>query len=134
MCARRLSACIALVVGLTGRSVAAELPKATEVELQPLAAQVHRLVEELDYLGAPLSETDKQVRSPCGAQHGGHCALARDHPQGKSTMSPFPLHGYRQLHGSLKQPVPNRCGSFDSLFLACISPGAGRHFAGIEHT
>jgi hypothetical protein len=31
-----------------------------QVELQPLAAQVKRLIETLDYLGAPLSNADKQ--------------------------------------------------------------------------
>jgi hypothetical protein len=38
---------------------AAELPKVTGVELQPLAAQVQRLVEALDFLGAPLPAADK---------------------------------------------------------------------------
>jgi hypothetical protein len=33
----------------------------SQVELQPLAAQVKRLIETLDYLGAPLSNADKQV-------------------------------------------------------------------------
>lgn len=32
-----------------------------QVELQPLAAQVRRLIETLDYLGAPLSQADKQA-------------------------------------------------------------------------
>jgi hypothetical protein len=32
-----------------------------QVELQPLAAQVKRLIETLDYLGAPLSNADKQT-------------------------------------------------------------------------
>lgn len=32
-----------------------------QVELQPLAAQVKRLIETLDYLGAPLSNADKQA-------------------------------------------------------------------------
>ena len=32
-----------------------------QVELQPLAAQVKRLIETLDYLGAPLSAADKQA-------------------------------------------------------------------------
>jgi hypothetical protein len=33
----------------------------SQVELQPLAAQVKRLIETLDYLGAPLSNADKQA-------------------------------------------------------------------------
>ena len=52
---------VALLIVLTGRSAAAELPKVAKVELQPLAAQVQRLVEALDYLGAPLPEADKQA-------------------------------------------------------------------------
>ena len=39
---------------------AQELPKVKKVELQPLAAQVKRLVEAMDYLGVPLRSTDKQ--------------------------------------------------------------------------
>src|SRR5262249_9518067 len=36
-----------------------ELPKVETVELQPLAAQVKRLVEAMDYLGAPLQPADR---------------------------------------------------------------------------
>lgn len=53
----------ALLLGLSLQSVslaAQELPKVAEVELQPLAAQVARLVEAMDYLGVPLSAPDKQ--------------------------------------------------------------------------
>jgi len=32
-----------------------------QVELQPLVAQVRRLVEILDYLGAPINSSDKQT-------------------------------------------------------------------------
>src|SRR5438874_1620353 len=41
-------------------SPAAEMPKVTGVELQPLAAQVQRLVQALDQIGAPLSAADQQ--------------------------------------------------------------------------
>ena len=40
---------------------AAELPKVTKVELQPLAAQVQRVVEGLEMIGAPLSAADKEA-------------------------------------------------------------------------
>lgn len=40
---------------------AAELPKVKKVERQPLAAQVQRVVEALDFLGAPLPENDKKA-------------------------------------------------------------------------
>ncbi len=52
------SICIGLFFALSllpGSSVA------QEIELQPLVAQVKRLMETLDYLGAPLSLTDKQT-------------------------------------------------------------------------
>jgi hypothetical protein len=58
----------ALLIILTGRG-AAELPKVAKVELQPLAAQVQRLVEALDYLGAPLPERDKQALKTAGADN-----------------------------------------------------------------
>ncbi len=34
-------------------------PKVVQVEAQPLAAQVRRLVEAMDYLGAPLADADR---------------------------------------------------------------------------
>ncbi|MGH9159243.1 MAG: CehA/McbA family metallohydrolase, partial [Vicinamibacteraceae bacterium] len=37
------------------------LPKVEKVSLQPLAAQVTRLVEALDYLGVPLSDAEKRA-------------------------------------------------------------------------
>jgi hypothetical protein len=40
---------------------AQELTRVDKVELQPLAAQVKRLLETMDYLGAPLDPADRQV-------------------------------------------------------------------------
>jgi len=37
------------------------LPKVEKTELQPLVAQVRRLVEAMDYLGVPLKATDKKA-------------------------------------------------------------------------
>ena len=37
------------------------LPIVRNVDLQPLVAQVHRIVTAMDYLGAPLSDADKQA-------------------------------------------------------------------------
>ena len=39
---------------------AAELPLVSDVELQPLAAQVRRVIEATEYLGSPLSAADKR--------------------------------------------------------------------------
>lgn len=51
-----------LVFMLLPASVAAQPPaQLAPVEMQPLAAQVRRLIETLDYLGAPLDPMDKQA-------------------------------------------------------------------------
>src|SRR5437870_5438936 len=66
MNAHRLIICVASLSILASRSAAAELPKVAKVDVQPLAAQVHRLVEALDYVGAPLPESDKQALKRAG--------------------------------------------------------------------
>jgi len=38
---------------------ARQAPKVDQVELQPLTAQVRRLIEAMDYLGAPIKQADK---------------------------------------------------------------------------
>ncbi|MGH9937687.1 MAG: CehA/McbA family metallohydrolase, partial [Blastocatellia bacterium] len=38
---------------------AQQTPKVEQVELQPLTAQVSRLIEAMDYLGAPIKQADK---------------------------------------------------------------------------
>jgi hypothetical protein len=40
---------------------AQQMAKVAQVEIQPLAAQVKRLMETLDYLGSPLQTADRQV-------------------------------------------------------------------------
>src|SRR5215510_5868550 len=50
-----------LLLALAGPASAAELPKVTKVELQPLAAQARRVAEALELLGAPLSEADRKT-------------------------------------------------------------------------
>jgi hypothetical protein len=57
----------ALFVTLAGRATAADWPQVTQVELQPLAAQVHRLVEALDYIGEPLAGADKHALQAAAA-------------------------------------------------------------------
>jgi hypothetical protein len=42
-------------------AAAADLPRIHKVELQPLAAQVQRLVQALDFIGAPLPDADKEA-------------------------------------------------------------------------
>jgi hypothetical protein len=50
---------ILLSVTIAGLRVVQGSNKVRQVELQPLAAQVRRLIEALDYLGAPLSAADR---------------------------------------------------------------------------
>ena len=47
------------------------------VEVQPLAAQVRRVVETLDYLGAPLSAEEKRLLGEASA-NGDSAAARRD--------------------------------------------------------
>jgi hypothetical protein len=51
---------VILLLPLLASSASVELPKVRNVELQPLTAQVRRLVEALDFLGVPLSDVDKK--------------------------------------------------------------------------
>src|SRR4051812_44430102 len=77
---------LSLLLQLVGRSAAADRPPVTQVELQPLAAQVKRLIDSLDYLGAPLPQADRQAL---------RAALQADSPnaqamQRRSTSAPVP--------------------------------------------
>jgi hypothetical protein len=47
---------------------AQQMVKVTQVEIQPLTAQVKRLIETLDYLGAPISAADKQTLERASSQ------------------------------------------------------------------
>lgn len=40
---------------------AQQAPKVDQVELQPLTAQVSRLIEAMDYLGAPIAQADREA-------------------------------------------------------------------------
>jgi hypothetical protein len=51
----------ALVLLLAAAAGAAELPPVKNVELQPLAAQARRVAEALEFIGAPLSATDREA-------------------------------------------------------------------------
>src|SRR6266498_1449990 len=52
--------CLALIL-MPALSAAQELSKVEKIELQPLAAQAKRIIEAMDYLGSPISQTDKQA-------------------------------------------------------------------------
>ncbi len=49
-----------LLLLLPCRMAAADFPQAFEVGLQPLKAQVKRVVEAMDYLGFPLGAADRK--------------------------------------------------------------------------
>jgi hypothetical protein len=61
MCRYGLTSGPFFILFLVGQLRASDMPQVTSVELQPLTAQVHRLDQALDYLGAPLPESDKQL-------------------------------------------------------------------------
>ena len=46
---------IVMLLLLAASIRAQQMVKVTQVEIQPLTAQVKRLIETLDYLGAPIS-------------------------------------------------------------------------------
>jgi hypothetical protein len=64
MCRSSRILCILLaILTIVDRAVAADavkLPLVEGVELQPLAAQVQRVVESLDYLGVPLAKAEQE--------------------------------------------------------------------------
>ena len=55
----KLASILTLLLTLSGS--AQQLPQVAQVELQPLTAQVKRLIEATDYLGAPFTAADKQT-------------------------------------------------------------------------
>jgi len=59
-CVTVMAGCLAFLV-VCQAVTAAPLPIVKDVQWQPLAAQVKRLVEALDYIGSPLSAKDKKA-------------------------------------------------------------------------
>ncbi|HAV63873.1 MAG TPA: hypothetical protein DCY13_16100, partial [Verrucomicrobiales bacterium] len=49
-----------LLAGVLSTTTAAEFPQSFNVELQPLKAQVRRVVEAMNYLGFPLSDAEQR--------------------------------------------------------------------------
>src|SRR5262245_61169576 len=65
----RFSPCVALLIGLAATSVfGADVPIVTDVEFQPLASQVRRVSEALQFVGAPLSEADRRALEEAAKQ------------------------------------------------------------------
>ena len=52
---------LAVLTALSLGAAENKLPIITNVEWQPLAAQVRRLIEATDYLGSPLNDADKRA-------------------------------------------------------------------------
>jgi hypothetical protein len=57
---------LVLSLALPALISAQQAPKVDQVELQPLTAQVSRLIEALDYLGAPIKQADKTALEKAG--------------------------------------------------------------------
>ena len=74
--ASAFAACmLAITIGPL-RLPAQDLPKVDKVELQPLRAEISRVIEALDYLGAPISPVDKQNLVSARSEADGAKALA----------------------------------------------------------
>src|SRR5437763_13768447 len=52
---------LVLLLAFPAGAPAADLPKVTKVDFQPLAAQTKRLLDALDYLGNPLPQADRKA-------------------------------------------------------------------------
>jgi hypothetical protein len=55
-----LALACALALAVASASAASNLPLVADVELQPLASQIRRLIEATDYLGMPFSDDDRR--------------------------------------------------------------------------
>ncbi|HKC88367.1 MAG TPA: hypothetical protein VKG02_20440, partial [Blastocatellia bacterium] len=55
-----------LLLALPTLISAQHAPKVDQVELQPLTAQVRRLIEALEYLGAPIKQADREALERAG--------------------------------------------------------------------
>src|ERR1041385_2949221 len=62
--------CLGLTLTVCSSTTAAEVPKRTDVDAQPLAANVDRLLQALDILGAPvlsgIRQSIAEARSDAG--------------------------------------------------------------------
>jgi hypothetical protein len=72
-----LTLALTMLAGARFAARDADLDTAVDVELQPFAAQVTRIVEALDYLGAPLSATDKRALETARANKDPKAAVRR---------------------------------------------------------
>ncbi|MBO0860592.1 MAG: hypothetical protein J2P21_19345, partial [Chloracidobacterium sp.] len=57
---------LVLLLALPGLISAQQAPKVDQVELQPLTAQVRRLIEAMEYLGAPIKQADREALERAG--------------------------------------------------------------------
>src|SRR5262249_13310467 len=62
----RIALAFPLAALAAGYCAAADLPKVAKVDRQPLEAQVKRLVQALDLIGAPLPADDKDALAAAG--------------------------------------------------------------------
>src|SRR5262249_24936548 len=62
----RAGAFLSTVILLVGSVAARQDSKSGQVDLPPLTAQVGRLIEAMDYLGAPIKQTDREALEKAG--------------------------------------------------------------------
>jgi hypothetical protein len=115
---RRLLPVLLLALA-AGSTLAADLPKVSRVELQPLAAQAKRVSEALDLIGAPLPDDDKKA-----------LADAKDVAAIQAVLDKHCLAGVRIMADKVEvQPGPARPELAEQgwrVFLVKVDNAAGR--------
>jgi hypothetical protein len=108
-----------LLTFAAGPANAADLPKVSRVELQPLAAQAKRVSDALDLVGAPLSDDDKKA-----------LADAKDVGAIQTVLDKHCLAGVRVMADKVEvQPGPARPEVAEQgwrVFLVKVDNAAGR--------
>lgn len=67
VCTRSLIRGMVVISAMAGGALSQELPKAGNVELQPLAAQARRVADALEFLGQPLSASARAALDKAGS-------------------------------------------------------------------
>ena len=93
----------AVLLALAGPASAADLPRVSKVDLQPLAAQARRVADALELLGAPLTAAERKALADAAAERTPPTASMRSRPSSTSiAWSPSTFARRREA----RRPVP----------------------------
>jgi hypothetical protein len=113
------------ILMLVGNAARADLPRVTHVELQPLAAQVARLVDALDLLGTPLPQSDKDaLRQAAAAKEHGPAVAAIQDVLDKHCLAGVRITGDKQLTASTGPAKPELAEQGWQVFLVKVTNDA----------